>query len=363
MKVSRVLSLAILSLLAGSGCSSFSKSFDSKDSVTQEDNYRVTQDALISPLELPPGFQNPNRNMDANNRKLMGQLNDHNETIGKQAIPSYHADGLSVGSNLSERWLHIDKANANDVWERLQHFLTAQGFAIEDARKDVGIIQTAYLPRRDVVPKTEMSFLGRVLNSWREETAKGALDRLTLRVQTDATGGLNVYFRHSMIIQSNDGDVSSWTYRPYHPEYEAEMLYQSMVYLGASKDTAMTQVKASIKTLTSSLDNEFSGLTLQASMEESWQYVLSLADRAGFTVVSTDRANGIMTIKLPAQKGQEEKGFFSRLFSSSDKTVNDAVLKFKANEAQTDVTVDGVNNQSLVAEQKKSVFQRMGILE
>ncbi len=359
MNASRVLSLAILSLLAGSGCSSLSKSFGSSDSITQEDNYRVTQDALISPLELPPGFQNPNRNMDANNRQLMGSLND--KTTNKE-IPSYRAEGLSIRNNLSERWLHIDKANTDDMWERLQRFLTSQGFAIEESRKDVGMIRTAFLSRREIVPKTEMSFLTRALNSWREETAKGAMDRLTLRVQTDKSGSMDVFVRHSMIIEDADGDVRYWRSRPYHPEFEAETLYQSMVFLGTTKAAAITQVAASIKTMESSLDNEFAGLTLQASMEESWQYVLSLSDRAGFTVVSTDRANGVMNIKMPLIV-QEEKGFFNRLFSSDKSAGNDVVLKFNSKDKVTDVMASGANGQSLTIEQKKLVFQRMGILE
>jgi outer membrane protein assembly factor BamC len=359
MNASRLLSLAIVSLLAGSGCSSLSKSFGSGDSVTQEDNYRVTQDALISPLELPPGFQNPNRNMDNSNRLLMGTLNDK---IVNKDIPSYRADGLSVRNNLSERWLHIDKANSDDMWERLQRFLISQGFAIEEARKDVGVIKTAFLARKEIVPKTEMSFLTRALNSWREETAKGAMDRLTLRVQTDKAGGMDVFVRHSMIIEDMDGDVRYWRSRPYHPEFEAETIYQSMVFLGASKDVAVRQVSASIKTMESSLDNEFSGLTLQAGMEESWQYLLSLADRAGFTVVSTDRANGVMSIKMP-QGVQAEKGFFSRLFSTDKSDANDVILKLKGKDKTTDVMVSGANDQSLTVEQKKSVFKRMGILE
>jgi outer membrane protein assembly factor BamC len=359
MNAPRILSLAMISLLVGSGCSSLSKSFGSSDSITQEDNYRVTQDALISPLELPPGFQNPNRNMDANNRQLMGQLNDK---IIKQDIPSYRADGLSVRNNLSERWLHIDKANSDDMWERLQRFLISQGFAIEEARKDVGVIRTAFLPRREIVPKTEMSILTRVLNAWREETAKGAMDRLTLRVQTDAAGGMDVFVRHTMLIEDMDGEMRYWRSRPYHPEFEAETIYQSMVFLGASKDVALKQVATTIKTMSSSLDNEFSGLTLQAGMEESWQYVLSLSDRAGFTVASTDRANGIMNIKMP-QAVKAEKGFFNRLFASDKTDVSDVVLKFKAKDKATDIIVSTANDQVLNAEQKKSVFQKMGILE
>jgi outer membrane protein assembly factor BamC len=359
MNAKSILPLVIAASFVMGGCSSLSKSFGTKDSVVSDDNYRVTQDALLSPLELPPGFQNPNRNMNASNRQLMGQLNDK---LLKQDIPSFKVDGMTVRSNLSERWLHVDKANADDMWERLQRFLVAQGFSIEEARKDIGVIKTAFLPRREIVPKSEMSFLTRVLNSWREETAKGAMDRITLRVQTDSAGGMDIFLRHSMIIEDMDGDVRYWRSRPYHPQFEAEMLYQSMVFLGMNSQTASTQVAAHIKTLDASLDQEFSGLTLQAGFDASWQYVVSLADRAGFSLLQTDKANGLMTIKMPAGK-QEEKGFFARLFGSKDETVQDVVLKFKAKDKATDVTVTGLNDQPLSAEQKKMVFKRMGILE
>ncbi|MCL5796318.1 MAG: outer membrane protein assembly factor BamC [Gammaproteobacteria bacterium] len=269
--------ITALSVLSLSGCSSLSKSFGAGDTITHQDNYRVTQDALISPLELPPGFQNPNRNMDLSNRQLMGQLNDK---IMRKDIPSYQVDGLSIRSNLSERWLHVDNVNSDDLWERLQRFLVAQGFTVEESRKDVGLIRTAYVARKEIVPKSEMSFLTRVLNSWREETAKGAMDRLTLRVETDAQGGANVYLRHAMILADFDGDINNWRLRPYHPVFEAEMLYQSMVFLGASMNNAVAQVAATEKRLELSLDGEFAGLSLKAGIEESWQFILSLADRS-----------------------------------------------------------------------------------
>jgi outer membrane protein assembly factor BamC len=357
-----IVSLTVLSALSLSGCSSLSKSFGSGDAITNQDNYRITQDALVSPLELPPGFQNPNRNMDVTNRQLMGQLNDK---IMRKDIPTYQVNGLSVRSNLSERWLHVDKVNGDDLWERLQRFLVAQGFTVEEARKDVGLIRTAYVSRKEVVPKSEMSFLTRVLNSWREETAKGAMDRLTLRVETDKQGGANVYLRHSMILSDTDGDIYNWRSRPYHPVFEAEMLYQSMVFLGASMSNAVTQVAATEKRLEMSIDGEFAGLSLKAGMEESWQFILSLADRAGFTVLNTDKANGLMTLKFKSDIAKEKRGFFSRMFSSDAEDVNQVSLRFKANSSlkTTDVTVESVDNRVLTANERKSVFQRMGAIE
>jgi len=354
--------IAALSILSLSGCSSLSKSFGSGDAISSKENYRVTQDALISPLELPPGFQNPNRNMDMSNRQLMGQLNDK---IMRKDIPTFKVDGLSIRSNLSERWLHVDKVNSDDLWERLQRFLVAQGFAVEESRKDVGLIRTAYVARKEVVPKAEMGFLTRVFNAWREETAQGAMDRLTLRLETDAQGGANVYLRHSMIIADSDGDINNWRSRPYHPVFEAEMLYQSMVFLGASMNNAVAQVAATEKRLEASLDGEFSGLSLKAGMEESWQFILSLADRSGFSVLTTDKANGVMTLKFATQATKEEKGFFTRLFSSETEEISQIGLKFKTNTASktTDVTVESVDNRVLSAKERKAVFQRMGVIE
>jgi uncharacterized lipoprotein len=140
------------------------------------------------------------------------------------------------------------------------------------------------------------------------------------------------------------------------------MLYQALVFLGSSKDSAVKQVAATEKRLETSLNGEFYGLTLKAGMEESWQYMLSLADRAGFTVVSQDRPNGVMVVKLAA-KTAEETGFFARLFGSSNDMVEQVSLKFKANDAQTDVVPTAIDQQALTSEQRKQIFQRMGVLE
>lgn len=353
-----LLSLAITGILTTSGCSNFSNAFGYKDSVAQDDNYRVTQDALVNPLELPPGFQNPSRNMDATNRLLMGQLNDKLKTD----IPSFKVAGMRVDSNLSERWLHIDKADANDVWDRLQKFLTTQGFTIEEARKDIGLIKTQFLARKEIVPKTEMGFLTRALNSWRAEMAQGALDRLTLRLQTDAQGGLDVFFRHNMIIETGDGGAGNWRSRPYHPEFEAETLYQALVFLGASKDVAQLQLASSVKTMESSLNGEFYGLTFSAGFEETWQHLLSRADRANFTVLQADKANGVMQIKLPIRV-PEEKGFFARLFSDDTARLPESIrLSVKTEQGKTDVIPTGLDEKALTAEQRKEIFQHIGLL-
>jgi outer membrane protein assembly factor BamC len=354
-----ILSIAITGLLTTSGCSNFSKAFGYKDSVAQDDNYRVTQDALVNPLELPPGFQNPSRNMDASNRLLIGQLNDKLKTD----IPSFKVAGMRVDSNLSERWLHIDKADANDVWERLQKFLNTQGFAIEEARKDIGLIKTQFLARKEIVPKTEMGFLTRVLNSWRAEMAQGALDRLTLRLQSDAQGGLDVFFRHNMIVEIGDGGAGNWRSRPYHPEFEAETLYQALVFLGASKDAAQLQLASAVKTMESSLNGEFYGLTFSAGLEETWQHLLSRADRANFSILQADKANGVMQIKLP-NSTQTEKGFFARLFSGEPPRLPETIkLSVKTEQGKTDVIIpSGTEEATLTAAQRKEIFQHLGLL-
>ncbi|HQR82144.1 MAG TPA: hypothetical protein PK283_04460 [Thiotrichales bacterium] len=130
-------------------------------------------------------------------------------------------------------------------------------------------------------------------------------------------------------------------------------------------NNAVAQVSATEKRLEMSLDGEFAGLSLKAGMEESWQFILSLADRSGFTVLNTDKANGVMTLKLKSDAVQEEKGFFSRLFSSETEAVNQVSLKFKANSSlkTTDVTVESVDNRVLTAKERKSIFQRMGAIE
>ena len=89
------------------------------------------------------------------------------------------------------------------------------------------------------------------------------------------------------------------------------------------------------------------------------------ADRSGFTVLNTDKANGVMTLKLKSDVTKEEKGFFSRLFSSETEAVNQVSLKFKANSSlkTTDVTVESVDNRVLTAKERKSIFQRMGAIE
>jgi outer membrane protein assembly factor BamC len=93
-----------------------------------------------------------------------------------------------------------------------------------------------------------------------------------------------------------------------------------MVKLGVTAEQAkasvVTQAAVTSKT-TLITENNATVLSIPDSFDVAWRRVGLALDRTGFTVEDRDRAQGVYFVRYVDTSTKEEKGFFSKMFSSS----------------------------------------------
>jgi outer membrane protein assembly factor BamC len=120
-----------------------------------------------------------------------------------------------------------------------------------------------------------------------------------------------------------------WQPRPADPGLEAEFLRRLMVRLGSSEERSKVAAAAGPTPNRAELMKSSDGaqaLQVNEPFDRAWRRVGLALDRVGFTVEDRDRQNGIYFVRYAdpeseMAKKDNEKGLFSRLFSSSDSKV------------------------------------------
>ena len=118
---------------------------------------------------------------------------------------------------------------------------------------------------------------------------------------------------------------TAWTAREPDQELEAEFLRRLMVRLGAQEQLAKQLAgPAGAPQLRAELTKGSAGveaLQVLEPFDRAWRRVGLALDRVGFTVEDRDRQKGLYFVRYadPEAGMAAKDGFFSRLFSSSDK--------------------------------------------
>ena len=356
------------SLVGLSGCSSFSNLMGD-----DETDYRTSETQLSKNLEMPPNLFHPSTKQSQMEVVFQKQISSVEQ---KQTIPTYQMPGVNIQSNLSERWLELETANSNQVWQGVKRFLQTLGMQVEEERKDIGIIKTAFTKRTQIAPMDDVGTLTKLLNSWRPELAEGIFDRLIARIETDSvTGKTRVYFHHSMMYSADtNAEITGeerWRLKPYNPLFEAEALYQAMVFFGSNSEVALAQLKVTGK-MSEMFEGEqaLEGLVLHANLAQSWSYLQAMVYRADWQVEQTNLATNQMWVVVP-DSVREEGSLLSKLaFWKSD----DSQVKLPGKVLLKLAIEENDENRSLLTaqveegdtplneERMKALFKQLGLL-
>ncbi len=121
-------------------------------------------------------------------------------------------------------------------------------------------------------------------------------------------------------------ESSIWTARPSDPQLEAEFLSRLMVRLGSDEVKAKAAVaNAPSLQARSKLVKNAAGdyVQIDEGFDRAWRRVGLALDRVGFTVEDRDRTQGTYFVRYvdqdaDAKDKKSDKGFFAKIFSSSD---------------------------------------------
>jgi outer membrane protein assembly factor BamC len=256
----------------------------------------------------------------------------------------------------NQRWL-ATALPADKLWPQLRTFWQDLGFSLATDSPETGTMETGWAENRANLPQDAIRrTLGRILDSL---YSTGERDKFRVRVERAEGGnGSEIYLTHFGMVEELVGplkDSTVWTKRPSDPELEAELLRRMMVRLGAKPDDAKTVVAnapsagspaapararavAGQPTATVQVDDPF---------DRAWRRVGLALDRNGFTVEDRDRSAGTYYVRYadPRTAGQDEPGFFSRLFGGAQGATGPARYRIQVKGEGASSTVSVLNNQ------------------
>ncbi len=238
-------------------------------------------------------------------------------TVAQNNVQDMHIERAG-----NQRWLVV-KQPPEVVWPQIKDFWQDSGFLINVEKPQAGVMETDWAENRAKIPQGILrETLGKALDSL---YSTGERDKFRTRLERTADGGTEIYISHrgmQEVLVGQQKDSTMWTPRPSDPELEAEFLSRLMARLGTDTARAKMSVeKAPEQPLRAKLVKEGNGGYVQVDegFDRAWRRVGLALDRVGFTVEDRDRTQGLYFVRYvdPAQDGKSEKGFLSKLFSSS----------------------------------------------
>jgi outer membrane protein assembly factor BamC len=244
-----------------------------------------------------------------------------------------------------QRWLAV-KQTPEQLWPQLRSFWEKNGFTLALDNAPAGLMETNWSQNRAKLPADVFrNSIGRLLGTLYDT---GERDLFRTRVERTPEGS-EIYLSHRGVEEAMQGaqrDTLSARLRPSDPELEAEMLARLMLALGAVTSPGTAAVAATgsaaagagaavsaaaaavrmpapdpsarARALVAAGQTE---MEVDEPFDRAWRRVGLALDRGGFTVEDRDRASGLYYVRYvdPKTAGQEEPGFFARLFGTAGK--------------------------------------------
>ena len=240
--------------------------------------------------------------------------------------PSSKGD-IRIERDGSQRWLVVSKT-PEDLWPEIKDFWQDAGFLINVESPDTGVMETDWAENRAKIPQDFVrNTLGKVFDSL---YSTGERDKFRTRLERGANGTTEIFISHrgaEEVLTGSSKETSVWTARPSDPGLEAEFLSRLMVRLGAEQAKAKAALaNAPTMQARSKLLKTANGSSVQVdeNFDRAWRRIGLALDRVGFTVEDRDRVKGLYFVRYvdqsaDANKDKDDRGFFSRMFSTKDK--------------------------------------------
>ena len=285
-------------------------------------NYKTQGSAKTVPLDIPPDLTQLAR--DTRYAVPSNGTVTASSMAAKPADPvvattaAKQVNDVRLERDGKQRWLVVNRP-ADEVWPIVHQFWADNGFQYVIDQQQLGLLETEWAENRAKIPQDFIrSALGKVLDGL---YSSGERDKYRTRIERNSNGGVDIYITHRGMTEEYKDQTKTgtiWVPRPNDPELEAEFLSRLMIKLGVSVDQAKSSVTSTQAAAARVALQAGSGtLTLSDSFDVAWRRVGVALDRTGFTVEDRDRSQGVYFVRYVDTTPKEEKGFFSRMFSSS----------------------------------------------
>ncbi len=295
-------------------------------SALESDKVDYKASVKVTPLSVPPDltqlprdtrYVTPGGTVSATGFQSAAQ------SQGQNTVASNFA-GMRIEGMGAQRWLVIDQP-PEKLWPVLKEFWQETGLTLVRDEPQLGIMETDWAENRAKLPQ---DFIRRTLGKLVDGLySTSTLDKYRTRLERQAGGaGSEIYISHrgvEEVYQDSGQTKTIWQSRPTDTELEVEMLRRLMLKLGAGSQAAAVQVAAAPPRPTSRLEQREGQpvVLVSESFDRAWRRVGLTLDRTGFTVEDRDRSQGLYYVRYvePRPPGQEEPGFFARMFSATPK--------------------------------------------
>ena len=333
--------LTALALASLAGCGSINSSFGTLLEPSRIDYKSASSPATkAKSLEVPPDLTQLQRDSryalpDPANRGVATASGFNAQAAAPAAaaatttapVAARVTEEARVERSGSQRWLVVKMA-PEVLWPQIKEFWQDSGFLIASENQETGVMETDWAENRAKIPEGFLrNTLGKVLDSF---YSTGERDKFRTRLERAADGTTEVYISHrgaQEVLTGLEKERTVWTPRPADPELEAEFLSRLLTRLGVENTRAKAAVAsaAPVEQPRAKLARASTGGVVEVDepFERAWRRVGLALDRVGFTVEDRDRTKGVYYVRYVDQNADAngkavEKGFFSRMFSSSD---------------------------------------------
>ncbi len=245
-----------------------------------------------------------------------------------QNVASDQIGDVQIRREGNQRWLVVPR-KPQQLWNPVKAFWENNGFALTTDDPRLGVMETDWAENRANIPMDPVRrLLGKAFDS---VYSTGELDRYRTRIESNASGGTNIFVTHrgmEEVLTGREKEVATWRSRPNSPELENEMLRRLMVSLGvpqAQADAVVRQQGAAAQTASQQAraavqhDTAAGTLLLQDSTEQAWRRLGLALDRTGYTVESSNPQSGSYLVRYvqPSAERESKPGILTRLFGKS----------------------------------------------
>ena len=299
----------------------------------RQPDYKSSRSA--PPLEVPPDLTSssmrdslPIPGVDATYSQYAGGSGSGGTRSGSEVLPVI--DDARIERGGGQRWLVVGM-KPEETWSRLPDFWIEQGFDIETAKPDIGVMETNWAEKRIPLPA---GILKRAVQRISDALYGVAVrDRFRTRIEHgDEPGTTEIYISHRGAEQIVVGDETHdarveglgrmvWQPRPRDPGLEAEMLSRLMVFLGVDEQRADTIAAAggappAPRARLVREDDGKTALVLGEGFSRAWRRTGIALDSVGFTVEDRDRSRGLFFVRYADREDgprDEDGGWLSGL--------------------------------------------------
>lgn len=323
--------LALATLVFLSGCGSFTDA--------GKVNYKTEGGTKVVPLDIPPDLTQLTRDsryvVPGSTVTASSMAVRPVQTVATTAAKQIN--DVKIQRDGNQRWLVVNRS-ADEVWPIVQNFWRENGFEYVVEQQQIGLLETEWAENRAKIPQDIIRrTIGKVLDGL---YSSGQRDKFRTRIERNNNGGVDIYITHRGMSEEYKDSTKTgtiWVPRPSDPELEAEFLSRLMIKLGVSTEQAVVptvQAETVVTKTTLITKGNVSVLSIPDSFDVAWRRIGLALDRTGFTVEDRDRAEGIYFVRYVDTTDKEEKGFFSKMFSSS--TPDTGPVKYRVVVRKTD---------------------------